>query len=127
MSATQKAPQKYLLWIYERILVLTIVLFRLIKSIIQKTWRSHSNGNLFFIRFVSCGLLGYQDDNAGCSLMTTRVFKVKVKWENPHWDFSQLANYIEDWVKTGEGSLHPIDRPDIISVLVSYKDKRHER
>lgn len=55
--------------------------------------------------------------------MTTRTFKVKVKWTNREWTVGALDDYIADWVKTGEGSFNPDDRPDIELVEVTYRGK----
>ena len=47
-----------------------------------------------------------------------RIFKVTVEWDNREWDPASLADYIADWVKTGEGSFDPNDRPEIQRVKV---------
>lgn len=47
-----------------------------------------------------------------------RIFKVTVEWDNRDWDPALVAEYIADWVKTGEGSFGPNDRPEIQRVKV---------
>jgi hypothetical protein len=47
------------------------------------------------------------------------MFKITVEWNNANWSPPLLAEYIADWVRMGEGHLHPLDRPEISEVTIT--------